>query len=134
MIEANQSSGKYLVEIKGLQECQHLRQEAFILYNDAKPESTVIRDQQLLRIDDDAVASKGHDCHETAKNVICALDLKGSAGTSAEIINSDEVIYIPFDLNDFPSFTDEMSDNRYHYFECAFYPSYLSKNMYDGNF
>ncbi|XP_076674764.1 uncharacterized protein LOC143372472 isoform X2 [Andrena cerasifolii] len=127
MIEANQSSGKYLIEIKGLQECQNLRQEAFILYNDAKPGSTVIKDQQLLRIDDDAIASKGHDCHETAKNVICALDLKGPAETSAGI-NSDEVIYIPYDLNDFPSFTDEMSDNRYHFFECAFYPSYLSMN------
>lgn len=127
-IEANQPSGKYLVDIKGLQECQNLRQEAFILYNDAKLKSTVMKDQELLKIDDDALANKGYNCREISRNFICALDLKGSKATLAEI-NANEVIYIPFDVNAFPSFTDEMSDNRYNFYGCAFYPAYLSKNM-----
>ncbi|XP_076233348.1 uncharacterized protein LOC143178508 [Calliopsis andreniformis] len=124
-IETNQAPGKYLLDIKGFQECQDLRQEAFILYNDAKLESLVIRDQDISKIDSDKIATKGYNCHETTKDLICALDLKGLSDTSAEI-SLNEVIYIPFDINAFPSFTDEMSDNRYNFYECAYYPSYLS--------
>ncbi|XP_043254641.1 laccase-4-like [Colletes gigas] len=126
-VETNQPSGKYLIDIKGLQECRNLRQEAFIFYNDAKLESTVMKDQELLKIDDDAIVNKGFNCHEITKNFICALDLKGSKETLAEI-DTNDVIYIPFDVNAFPSVTDEMTDNRYHIYGCAFYPAYLSTN------
>lgn len=127
VIEANQAPGKYLVDIKGLQECQNLRQEAFILYNDVNPESAVIKDQEPLKIDNEAIASKGYDCHVITKDLICGLDLKGLPETSE--INTNEVIYIPFDFNAFPSFTDEMSDMKYNAFGCAFYPAYLSKSL-----
>lgn len=127
-METNQSSGKYLIDIKGLQECQNLRQEAFILYDDVQPDSAIIKDEELSKIDDYAIANKGYDCHEISKNFICALDLKGSKGTSYEIY-ADQVIYIPFDVNIFPFFTDELSDNRYNVYGCAFYPSYLSKSI-----
>ncbi|XP_054008895.1 uncharacterized protein LOC128892477 [Hylaeus anthracinus] len=128
IVKANQPPGKYLVDIRGLQECRNLRQKAFILYNDAQPDNefTVVKDEEL-KIDDDAIANKGFNCHEISKNFICALDLKGLKGMPAEI-NANQVIYIPFDVNAFPSFTDEMTDNRYHFYGCAFYPSYLSTN------
>ena len=127
IVETNQPSGKYLIDIKGLQECQNLRQEAFILYDDVQPDSAIIKDEELSKINDHAIANKGYDCHEISKNFICALDLKGSKGTSNEIY-ADQVIYIPFDVNVFPFFTDELSDNRYNVYGCAFYPSYLSMN------
>ncbi|XP_046144231.1 laccase-14-like isoform X1 [Osmia bicornis bicornis] len=127
IVETNQPSGKYLIDIKGLEECQNLRQEAFILYNDVQPDSAIIKDEELSKINDHAIANKGYDCHEISKNFICALDLKGSKETSNEIY-ADQVIYIPFDVNVFPFFTDELSDNRYNVYGCAFYPSYLSMN------
>lgn len=125
IIEANQPPGKYLIDIKGLLDCQNLRQEAFILYDDTKPESAIIKNEGLLKINDYAIANKGHDCHEISRNFICALDLKGSKGVE---IHSNEVIYIPFDVNTYSHFTDEMSDYRYNVYGCTFYPSDLSKN------
>ncbi|XP_076302091.1 uncharacterized protein LOC143220306, partial [Lasioglossum baleicum] len=74
---------------------------------------------------DYAIANKGHDCHEISRNFICALDLKGSKGVE---IHSNEVIYIPFDVNTYSHFTDEMSDYRYNVYGCTFYPSDLSTN------
>ncbi|CAL7947016.1 unnamed protein product [Xylocopa violacea] len=125
-IEANQSPGKYLIDIKGLQDCEDLRQEAFILYEGRKLDSTAIKDEKLaLKIDHYAIANKGHDCHQISRNFICALDLKGSRRSE---INTNEVIYIPFDVNTFSSFTDEMSDYRYNFYGCPFYPSDLSAN------
>ncbi|CAD1479322.1 unnamed protein product [Heterotrigona itama] len=124
IVEANQPPGKYHVDIEGLLDCQNLRQEAFILYDNTKPESAVIKDDKLLKINDYAIANKGHGCHEISKNFICALDLKGSK--EVETINSNEVIYIPFDVNAFSYFTDEMSDYKYNFYGCPFYPSDLS--------
>ncbi|XP_012136868.2 uncharacterized protein LOC100877876 [Megachile rotundata] len=125
IVETNQLSGKYLIDVKGLHECQNLRQEAFILYDNAEPESAMIKDEELLKIDDHAIANKGYDCHDISKNFICTLDLKGSKWTSNEIY-ANQIIYIPFDVNVFPHFTDEQSDNRYNIYGCAFYPSYLT--------
>ncbi|OAD52061.1 Laccase-1 [Eufriesea mexicana] len=125
IIEANQPPGKYLIDIRGFLNCQNLHQEAFILYDDTKPESTIIKDEELLKINDYAIANKGHDCHKISRNLICALDLKGSK--RAEIY-SNEVIYIPFDVNTYSHFTDEMSDYRYNVYGCPFYPSDLSTN------
>ncbi|KAF3424591.1 hypothetical protein E2986_12629 [Frieseomelitta varia] len=123
IVEANQPPGKYHVDIEGLLDCQNLRQEAFILYDNTKPESAVTKDDKLLKINDYAIASKGHDCHQISKNFICALDLKGSREVE---VNSNEVIYIPFDVNAFSYFTDEMSDYKYNFYGCPFYPSSLS--------
>ncbi|XP_033301008.1 uncharacterized protein LOC117206108 isoform X2 [Bombus bifarius] len=123
ILEANQPPGKYLVDIKGHRDCQNLHQEAFILYDDIKPQSAIIKDEKLLKINDHAITNKGHDCHEISRNFICGLDLKGSRGIE---INSDEIIYVPFDVNAFSYFTDEMSDYRYNFYGCPFYPSDLS--------
>ncbi|XP_012175905.2 laccase-3 [Bombus terrestris] len=123
ILEANQPPGKYLVDIKGLRDCQNLHQEAFILYDDIKPESAIIKDEKLLKINDYAITNKGHDCHEISRNFICGLDLKGSRGIE---INSDEIIYVPFDVNAFSYFTDDMSDYKYNFYGCPFYPSDLS--------
>ncbi|KAK1119461.1 hypothetical protein K0M31_013290 [Melipona bicolor] len=123
IVETNQPPGKYHVDIEGLLDCQNLRQEAFILYDNAKPESAVIKDDKLLKINDYAIANKGHDCQEISKNFICALDLKGLKEVE---VNSNEVIYIPFDVNAFSYFTDEMSDYKYNFYGCPFYPSDLS--------
>ncbi|XP_015428531.1 PREDICTED: laccase-4-like [Dufourea novaeangliae] len=128
-IEANQPAGKYLVDMRGLQDCQKLQQTAHIFYNDAEIDSAVIKDEEPLKINDDKIAKNGYNCNER-ENVICSLDLKGAKGTSSDI-NADEIIYIPFDVNNYPSFTDEMTDNRYNFFGCAYYPSYLSTNQ-DG--
>ncbi|XP_071856608.1 uncharacterized protein [Bombus fervidus] len=125
ILEANQPPGKYLIDIKGLRDCQNLHQEAFILYDDIKPESAIIKDEKLLKINDYAITNKGHDCHEISRNFICGLDLKGLRGIE---INSDEIIYVPFDVNAFSYFTDEMSDYRYNFYGCPFYPSDLSVN------
>lgn len=125
IVEANQPPGKYHVDIEGLLDCQNLRQEAFILYDNTKPESAVTKDDKLLKINDYAIANKGHDCHQISKNFICALDLKGSREVE---VNSNEVIYIPFDVNAFSYFTDEMSDYKYNVYGCPFYPSDLSKD------
>ncbi|XP_050578733.1 uncharacterized protein LOC126916712 isoform X2 [Bombus affinis] len=123
ILEANQPPGKYLIDIKGLRDCQNLHQEAFILYDDIKPESAIIKDEKLLKINDYAITNKGYDCHEISRNFICGLDLKGSRGIE---INSDEIIYVPFDVNAFSYFTDEMSDYKYNFYGCPFYPSDLS--------
>lgn len=123
ILEANQSPGKYLIDIKGHRDCQNLHQEAFILYDDIKPESAIIKDEKLSKINDYAITNKGHDCHEISRNFICGLDLKGSRRIE---INSDEIIYVPFDVNAFSYFTDEMSDYRYNFYGCPFYPSDLS--------
>lgn len=122
-MEANQPPGKYLIDVKGLQDCENLRQEAFILYDE--PSSATIKDEELFKIDDYAATSRGYDCHEISRDFICALDLKGSKRVET---NADETIYVPFDVNAFTSFTDEMSDYRYNIYGCPFYPSDLSKN------
>ncbi|XP_076228194.1 uncharacterized protein LOC116430687 [Nomia melanderi] len=126
-VEANQSSGKYPIEIKGLQDCRDLRQVAHVLYNEVELQAAEIKDGGPLEIDDDEIAKTGYDCDEEG-NVICALDLKGPTGTMSdnEVYN---VIYIPFDVNDYLSITDEMSDNRYIVYGCSYYPSYLSKKQ-----
>ncbi|XP_017796383.1 PREDICTED: laccase-4-like [Habropoda laboriosa] len=127
-IEANQPPGKYLIDIRGLQDCQNLRQEAFILYDGIKSEPATINDEGLLKIEDymkTRIANNGYDCHTISKNLLCALDLKGSKGTE---INANQIIYIPFDINAFPFLTDGMSDYRYHFYGCPFYPSSLSQN------
>ncbi|XP_061929075.1 uncharacterized protein LOC108001913 isoform X2 [Apis cerana] len=125
-IETNQPPGKYLVSIRGFLDCRDLRQEAFILYDNVKPESVVIKDEQLLKIDDYTFANMGHDCHEISRNFICSLDLKGL--NKVDEINSNEIIYIPFDVNSFSYITDAMSDYRYNFYGCPFYPSDLSAN------
>lgn len=125
-IETNRPPGKYLVSIRGFLDCRDLRQEAFILYDNVKPESVVIKDEQLLKIDDYTFANMGHDCHEISRNFICSLDLKGL--NKVDEINSNEIIYIPFDVNSFSYITDAMSDYRYNFYGCPFYPSDLSKD------
>ncbi|XP_043798629.1 laccase-4-like [Apis laboriosa] len=126
IIETNQPPGKYLVSIKGFLDCQDLRQEAFILYDNVNPESVVIKDEQLLKINNYTIANMGHDCHEISRNFICSLDLKGL--NKVDEINSSEIIYIPFDVNSFSYITDAMSDYRYNFYGCPFYPSDLSTN------
>ncbi|XP_006614217.1 uncharacterized protein LOC102673941 [Apis dorsata] len=126
IIETNQPPGKYLVSIKGFLDCQDLRQEAFILYDNVNPESVAIKDEQLSKINDYTIANMGHDCHEISRNFICSLDLKGL--NKVDEINSSEIIYIPFDVNSFSYITDAMSDYRYNFYGCPFYPSDLSTN------
>lgn len=123
-IETDRPPGKYLVNIKGFLDCQHLRQKAFILYDNVNPESVVIKDEQLLKINDYAIGNVGHDCHEISRNFICSQDLKGL--NKVDEINSNEIIYIPFDVNSFSYITDAMSDYRYNFYGCPFYPSDLS--------
>lgn len=123
-IETDRPPGKYLVSIKGFLDCQHLRQEAFILYDNVNPKSVVIKDEQLLKINDYAIGNVGHDCHEISRNFICSQDLKGL--NKVDEVNSNEIIYIPFDVNSFSYITDAMSDYRYNFYGCPFYPSDLS--------
>ncbi|XP_076653958.1 uncharacterized protein LOC143359708 [Halictus rubicundus] len=128
LVEADQSPGKYLVDVKGLQDCQNLRQEVYVVYNNAEPES-VAMDDEALEPDDDETAKNGYDCDKD-ENVICALDLKGQTGTLPDK-DVSELIYIPFDVNSYPSITDEMTDNRYNVYGCPYYPTYLSTKQ-DG--
>ncbi|XP_017890301.2 uncharacterized protein LOC108631102 [Ceratina calcarata] len=131
IIEADQPSGKYLIDVKGLQDCQNLNQEAFLVYDDAKPESITIKDEEPLKIDEHSIVKRGYDCHEISRNFVCGLDLKGPKGID---INSNDIIYIPFDVNAFSSFTDEMSDYRYNFYGCPYYPSDLSANNGETRF
>ncbi|KZC07190.1 Putative laccase-17, partial [Dufourea novaeangliae] len=61
-IEANQPAGKYLVDMRGLQDCQKLQQTAHIFYNDAEIDSAVIKDEEPLKINDDKIAKNGYNC------------------------------------------------------------------------
>ncbi|XP_011694706.1 PREDICTED: laccase-4 [Wasmannia auropunctata] len=127
ILMAEQTIGKYALDIQGLRECRNLRQEAYIFYENATFDSYAIRttdvnnfDQQSLKI-----AESGHHCHRISKNVICSLDLK-SAKLSQLEEKADETIYVPFDANIFSFFTDEMTDNSYNFYTSRYYPAYLS--------
>lgn len=125
VIETIQPPGKYPVNVIGLQDCLNLRQEALLLYDGVDTNTPLIKDRQELKIDKQAILDSGYNCQEISKSFVCALDLKSSTEIVAKN-KADEVIFIPFDVNVFTSFTDEMTDNRYNFFGCPFYPSYLS--------
>ncbi|XP_076380029.1 uncharacterized protein LOC117229336 [Megalopta genalis] len=129
LVAADQSPGKYLVDMKGLQDCQNLRQEAYVLYNNARPDSVATSDQEPFGTDDEDTAKNGYNCAEGG-GTICALDLKGPTRmlTDNEVY---QVVYVPFDVNSYPSITDEMTDNRYNVYGCPYYPTYLSTKQ-DG--
>lgn len=131
IIEADRPPGKYLIDVKGLQDCQNLNQEAFLVYDDAQLESITIKNEEPLKVDEHSIANRGYDCHEISRNFICGLDLKGPKGIE---INSNDIIYVPFDVNAFSSFTDEMSDYTYNFYGCPFYPSDLSANRGETRF
>ncbi|XP_025075506.1 laccase-9 [Pogonomyrmex barbatus] len=123
---AKQAVGRYAFDIQGLRDCRNLRQEAYLLYENAAPDSYTMRsiadslDEQAFEI-----AESGHRCHRISKNVICSLDLKSTKLSQFEE-KADETIYVPFDTNTFSLFTDEMTDDSYSLYTSRYYPSYLS--------
>ncbi|XP_024876428.1 uncharacterized protein LOC112457522 [Temnothorax curvispinosus] len=127
ILMAVQARGKYALDIQGLGECRNLRQEAYIFYKDATLDSHAIRTTDADNLDEQSfkIAESGHDCHRISKNVICSLDLKSTKLSQLEE-KADETIYVPFDVNTFSFFTDEMTDTSYNFYISRYYPAYLS--------
>ncbi|XP_071645358.1 uncharacterized protein [Temnothorax longispinosus] len=127
ILMAEQARGKYALDIRGLGECRNLRQEAYIFYKDATLDSHAIRTTDADNLDEQSfkIAESGHDCHRISKNVICSLDLKSTKLSQLEE-KADETIYVPFDVNTFSFFTDEMTDTSYNFYISRYYPAYLS--------
>ncbi|KAL0111429.1 hypothetical protein PUN28_012968 [Cardiocondyla obscurior] len=124
---ADQTIGKYVLDLQGLRECRSLRQEAYIFYEDAALNSHAIRTPDAGNFNEQSlkIAESGHHCHKISKNVICSLDLKSSKLPQLKE-KADETIYVPFDANTFSFFTDEMTDNSYNFYISKYYPAYLS--------
>ncbi|XP_050446648.1 uncharacterized protein LOC126849118 [Cataglyphis hispanica] len=126
ILVAEQTIGKYAFDIQGLRDCRNLRHEAYIFYENTRLDSYAIKatadnlDEQAFKI-----IESGHRCHRVSKNIICSLDLKSTKLPQLEE-KVDETIYVPFDMNAFSFFTDEMTDNSYNFYVSKHYPVYLS--------
>ncbi|XP_015607491.1 laccase-6 isoform X2 [Cephus cinctus] len=143
IVSADQSAGRYLLNIQGLQECRHLIHEAYLNYGDSRI-NEVTKDTDYLITDNDVIAtvSLGYDCNTASENIICAMDLKHlkmkiqmkglDERHFKQPINTlfaeepEETIYVPFDLNSFDQITDSMTDYRYNIYGFTYYPAYLS--------
>ncbi|KAL6441025.1 hypothetical protein ACFW04_003413 [Cataglyphis niger] len=126
ILVAEQTIGKYAFDIQGLRDCRNLRHEAYIFYENTRLDSYALKatadnlDEQAFKI-----IESGHRCHRISKNIICSLDLKSTKLPQLEE-KVDETIYVPFDMNTFSFFTDEMTDNSYNFYVSKYYPVYLS--------
>ncbi|XP_011869373.1 PREDICTED: laccase [Vollenhovia emeryi] len=126
VLTAEGAIGKYVLDIQGLGECRNLRQEAYILYKDAKLDSRAIRTADNLDEESLKIAESGHHCHRISEKVICSLDLKSLSKVPELEEKADETIYVPFDTNTLAFFTDEMTDYSYKFYTPQYYPAYLS--------
>ncbi|KAG8042734.1 hypothetical protein G9C98_005374 [Cotesia typhae] len=133
ILYANRLGSKYRVVVKGLQGCRNLIYETSLTYDSA--ESNIPPGSIEDKADDDdgdpvhyldvPEEMQGHDCRSIEKNTLCSLDLET---TSNVIINNDPpaIYYLPFDVNYYPSITDDMTDYTFNIYGYSFYPSYLT--------
>jgi len=128
-LRAEQTIGKYALDIQGLQDCRNSSHEAHVVYEDADAASYPMRSTVARRLNEREmeIAESGHHCDRLSRNVICSSDLKSAEQSELEE-KAEETIYVPFDTNVFSFFTDEMTDNSYNFYTSIYYPAYLSKD------
>lgn len=132
ILMAEQAIGKYALDIQGLGDCRNLRHGGYIFYEDfTRLDSYAIKDDTADSLDEQAlkIIESGHHCHRISKNIICSLDLKSTKLLQLEE-KADNTIYVPFDMNAFSFFTDEMTDMSYNFYVSKHYPAYLSKEIF----
>lgn len=127
IIEANQSSGRYLISIQGMGDCEGLFHSGSLDYEGTSGLETVTGSgTKRLSKNDIAALAKGHDCHKVSKSIVCSLDTNGFLDESVKS-ESEETLFLSFDLNTIDHVTDDMTDFAYNIYGFTQYPSYLSE-------
>ncbi|KAG7209094.1 hypothetical protein KM043_015241 [Ampulex compressa] len=126
LLETNQPAGKYQLDVEGLQDCRDLRHEGLVTYDGTAQDSSPMERVDAPKPEDFTIGERGYDCTRIAGNAICALDLKGSSSENITEEQTEETIYIPYDVNSFTSISDDMTDNSFSIFDYVYYPAYLT--------
>lgn len=123
MLETNQLAGSYYFAIQGLHACRNLIHKATLTYDNT--DSSTSEDNNIPYLDA-TEELQGHDCQSLGENIICSLDLKTKENNNI-VHDSPTIYYIPFDVNFYGNFNDDMTDYSFNIYDYSYYPSYLSK-------
>lgn len=129
ILETNQTPGKYRIILQGLMECRNLFLEVYLFYLNSNVMDVIEDTSIYLNSNKLSQLERGYDCDKVSKNVICSLDLKSNEKFLLSD-ETDETIVIPFDVNNFESITDEMTDENFNIYDYSYYPSFLSKKNF----
>lgn len=125
IIETNQTPGKYQIVLQGLIDCRDLFHEAHLFYLGSNAmdieKDTIYLDSNMI-----SQLERGYNCDKVSKNLVCSLDLR-MKNDFAPFDEADQTVVIPFDVNNFETITDEMTDENFNIYDYSYYPSFLSK-------
>lgn len=124
IIETNQNPGKYQIILQGLVDCRHLLHELYLFYLESNVMNVIEDEKIYLNAEEISQLERGYNCDKLTKNVICSLDLKSNDEFSLN--QESEETVIPFDVNNFQTITDEMTDENFNIYDYSYYPSFLS--------
>ena len=133
-IQTDKAGGSYVIGIQGLQNCQGLRQQAFLNYENSDLSLPAKENLQLWLDERHEEEAPIKDCPIKigGPKTLCSLDLKGfedpeDIRISVEEDNEDiENYYIPFDVNTYEEIHDDMTDYSWNIYSFSYYPAYLS--------
>lgn len=124
IIETNQTPGKYQIVLQGLIDCRDLFHEAHLFYLGSNAmdieKDTIYLDSNMI-----SQLERGYNCDKVSKNLVCSLDLR-MKNDFAPFDEADQTVVIPFDVNNFETITDEMTDENFNIYDYSYYPSFLS--------
>ncbi|KAK0160860.1 hypothetical protein PV328_008225 [Microctonus aethiopoides] len=127
LLETNQITGKYPLILRGLQDCANLLHEATLIYSDASSDSSTEIDS--FHTNELPKELSGiHLCHSSESNILCSMNSKSSEKSLNELQNPSATYYIPYDVNYYSEFTDEMTEYHFRIYGFTYYPSYLTNN------